>query len=80
MKVVIYSKHDCSFCIQAKLVCEGLELDHEYIDIQHHGISREKLNELAGKIVTTVPQIFVNGSHIGGYDDFAEYLTANDIW
>ncbi|EPU3908286.1 GrxA family glutaredoxin, partial [Salmonella enterica subsp. enterica serovar Johannesburg] len=35
-------------------------------------IGKEKLSELVGKSVETIPQVFVNGEPIGGYEEFAE--------
>jgi glutaredoxin len=60
----------CPSCEQAK------ELLREH-DIQYMFIQADK--KLFGKVMkvsksTTVPQIFMNGEYVGGYDDLVEKL------
>ncbi len=49
--------------------------DYEYIDIVSAGIDKEKLSDLVGKPVETIPQVFVNGEPIGGYTEFAAFAS-----
>ncbi len=60
MKVTIYSKEGCEYCDHAKSLCESEGLDHEKIMVD-----KEKLKELCGGAVTSYPQIFIDGRHIG---------------
>ncbi|EBW9719771.1 GrxA family glutaredoxin, partial [Salmonella enterica subsp. enterica serovar Thompson] len=46
-----------------------------YIDIVSAGIDKEKLSDLVGKPVETIPQVFVNGEPIGGYTEFAAFAS-----
>lgn len=67
-KVEIYTKAFCPYCVRAKrlLAAKGVEA-HEY-DITLGGARRPEMIERAhGR--TTVPQIFIDGRHIGGSDD-----------
>nr|WP_258548303.1 glutaredoxin domain-containing protein [Enterobacter hormaechei] len=48
---------------------------YEYIDIVSAGIDKEKLSDLVGKPVETIPQVFVNGEPIGGYTEFAAFAS-----
>lgn len=69
-KVEIYTKFLCPYCTRAKslLASKGVEVI-EY-DITMGGEKRaEMLQRAPGR--TTVPQIFINGRHIGGSDDLA---------
>lgn len=64
----------CPSCEQAK------ELLREK-DIQYMFIQADK--KLFGKVMadtksTSVPQIFMNGEYVGGYDELEEYLNKND--
>jgi glutaredoxin len=74
MKVEIYTKTGCPYC--AATICwldqNGLNYNETVLD------SDEKRSKFYDKInasdeikehVRTVPQIFVNGKHIGGYTD-----------
>ena len=82
MFVVIFGRPGCPFCVRAKELAEKLSTDREdvkyrYIDIHEEGISREDLEKTVGKPVETVPQIFIDQEHIGGYMEFEAYAKAN---
>lgn len=75
MKVVIYGKPNCPWCVKAKdlAVAEGHE--YTYIDIKAAGIDGAKLSEICGEPVSTVPQIFVDDKFIkGGFTGFNEHV------
>lgn len=85
LNVVIYGRPGCPFCVRAKQFADGIsqsneKFDYEYVDMQEQDIPMEYLCDLAGKPVRTVPQIFINGAHIGGCDDFEKYLIMNDLF
>jgi len=67
-KVVIYSKEYCPFCKSVKALFDGLGQAYENIDIAEHPERRGEMIEKANGR-TTVPQVFVNGKHLGGNDD-----------
>jgi glutaredoxin 3 len=67
-KVEIYTKFLCGFCARAKnLLKEKGVLFDEY-DITMDSAKRMEMIERA-EGGTTVPQIFIAGTHIGGCDD-----------
>lgn len=77
MNVKIYGKSKgCKFCDTAKQICEANNFSTEFIDIVDCDISAEKLSEICGVPVKQVPQIFVDGSYVGGCDKFIELLKA----
>jgi glutaredoxin 3 len=68
-QVEMYSIQYCPFCVAAKAL-----LDRKSIEYVNHDLSnlsdrdlRSKVLELSGR--TTVPQIWINGNHIGGCTD-----------
>ena len=66
--VEIYSKTSCSYCWQAKRLLDSKDVAYEEILIDSGGPDREEMIQRAhGR--RTVPQIFINGRHIGGCDD-----------
>ena len=65
--IKIYTLAVCPYCIAAKRLLTERGFEYEEINIEHEGISREKLVELTGG--RTVPQIILSGKSIGGYDD-----------
>ncbi|GAA0705768.1 glutaredoxin 3 [Dokdonella soli] len=67
-RVEIYTTAICPYCVMAKNFLKHKGLDYEEIRIDHDSARREEmLSRSLGR--RTVPQIFVNGVHIGGYDD-----------
>lgn len=69
-QVVIYSTEICPYCVRAKhlLQRKGVEYEEKMID-QDRGLMREMLERSQRR---TVPQIFIDNYHVGGYDDMAE--------
>lgn len=66
-KIEIYTWSICPFCVRAKKLLSKLDVEFEEFEISR---DRNKLDEL--KAVTgsgSVPQIFVDGKFIGGFDD-----------
>jgi glutaredoxin 3 len=70
-QVEIYTKFGCPYCARAKslLGSKGVEFE-EYEINSVPGKREEMLSRANGG--TTVPQIFIDGQHVGGSDDLAE--------
>ncbi|WP_414901480.1 glutaredoxin 3 [Sphingomonas flavalba] len=69
-KVEIYTKFGCGYCVRAKALLTAKGVAFEEYDITMGGPQRaEMLARANGR--TTVPQIFIDGAHIGGSDDLA---------
>ena len=73
----IYSKSNCSFCMQAKQLLEMEQLPFEYLQLGTH-YNLDELMTLAPN-TKSFPQVFVvdeNGNKelIGGYNNLVEYL------
>ena len=69
-KVEIYTKAFCPYCSRAKNLLSAKGADYEEYDITMGGPKRAEMLERApGR--TTVPQVFIDGKHIGGSDDLA---------
>lgn len=66
--VQIYSTVYCPFCIRAKALLKSKGVEFEEIDVTDDPVLREKMVKLAGGR-RTVPEIFINGGIIGGYDE-----------
>lgn len=82
MFVVIFGRPGCPFCVRAKDLAEKLKEEREdfnfrYVDIHAEGISKADLEKTVGKPVETVPQIFVDQDHVGGYTEFEVYAKEN---
>ncbi|RRF26580.1 GrxA family glutaredoxin [Klebsiella pneumoniae] len=77
MKFVIYGRENCSFCKRAvelaKLQGHGYG-EYQYIDIVAAGIDKQKLSEMVGKPVETIPGV-LDDVPIGGYTEFAAFAS-----
>lgn len=69
-KVELYTKSWCGYCARAKRLLEGKGVAFEDFDIDADGSKRSEMIERAGGR-SSVPQIFIDGRHIGGSDDMA---------
>ena len=69
-KVEIYTKFMCPYCSRAKALLASKGVAFEEHDITMGGPKRAEMLQRAGG-GSTVPQIFIDGRHIGGSDDMA---------
>ena len=67
-RIEIYSKVFCGFCARAKRLLDAKGASYEDHDITLGGPKRAEMIQRANGR-TTVPQIFIDGRHIGGCDD-----------
>ncbi len=74
-KVVVYTTRACPYCVAAKKFLQSKKITFEEIDVTGDDVAREKLVKMSGGR-ETVPQIFVGGRSIGGYDDLVELYRA----
>jgi len=70
-RVEIYTKFLCPYCARAKKLLESKGAAFEEYDITLGGEKRAEMLERANGR-HTVPQIFIDGRHVGGSDDLAE--------
>lgn len=67
-KVQIYSTPVCPYCVRAKSLLKQKGQDYEEIDISINPQIRDEMMSKSGGR-RSVPQIFIDGKHIGGFDD-----------
>lgn len=72
---IVYGKAKCPFCQMAKeeLALRGIPFD--YVDLEEIG---KTAAEVTGRKVKTVPQIYIEGRYVGGYDDLMKELSSGD--
>lgn len=66
--ILIYTKTYCPYCVRAKSLLDILEAKYTLINLDEQP---EYMTEMLAKSngARSVPQIFINGKHIGGCDD-----------
>ena len=69
-KVLMYSTAVCPYCIQAERLLKAKGVDTiEKIRVDLDPAQREQMIATTGR--RTVPQIFIGGTHVGGFDDLS---------
>lgn len=67
-KVEIYTTMLCPFCYRAKKLLDKKGVDYVEVDVSTNPAGRAAMRERAGGR-HTVPQIFIDGTHVGGCDE-----------
>jgi glutaredoxin 3 len=68
--VKIYTTRVCGYCVAAKRLLDARAIVYEEFDVTRDDAQRAWLVETTGR--RTVPQIFIGGEAIGGYEDLRE--------
>ena len=77
-KIIMYSGPMCNFCEAAKRLLERNKLKYEVIDISaDESLRDEMIKKSNGK--RTIPQIFFENDHIGGYVELRELEKNNKL-
>ena len=63
--VEIYSKSFCSYCVRAKRLLDEKQIAYSEYPVDFDAAKRQEMIQRANGR-TTVPQIFIDGRHIGG--------------
>ena len=77
-KVEVYSTSYCPYCHAAKALLARKGVAFEEIDVTDEPELREKMVERAGGR-RTVPEIFINGRIVGGFDELRELEAEGEL-
>ena len=69
-KIEVFTKFFCPYCSRAKALLERKGVEYQEIDLTMDRAGFDAMVARAGG-ARTVPQIFIDGKHIGGSDDLA---------
>ena len=70
-KVIIYSTRICPYCVRAKNFFNKKNIAYTEIMIDQNPSLIKEMVEKSGR--QSVPQIFIDDYHIGGFDDLIEH-------
>jgi glutaredoxin 3 len=76
--IEIYTQPWCPYCARAMHLLTSKGAEFREIDAPHGSAEREESTRRSGGR-TTVPQIFIDGQHIGGSDDLAALERAGKL-
>ncbi len=68
-KVVMYTTAVCPYCVRAKFMLKNKQVDYEEIRIDTDHEAMQVMMQRSRR--NTVPQIFIDEYHVGGYDYMA---------
>jgi len=68
-KIEMYTTASCAFCTAAKMLLKQRGLDYAEIRVDIEIAKRDEMLQRAHR--RTVPQIFINDQHIGGFEELA---------
>jgi glutaredoxin 3 len=67
--VTIYTTRVCPYCVAAKQLMKARGIAYDEVDVSTDDAKRTWLAQTTGR--KTVPQIFISGAAVGGYDELA---------
>jgi glutaredoxin 3 len=76
-KIEIYTTPFCGYCARAKSLLDQKGASYDEVDVMMDDKKRTEMRERSRR--STVPQIFINGQHIGGSDDLAALEQAGKL-
>jgi len=76
-KIEIYTTPFCGYCARAKGLLDDKGAAYDEMDVMMDDKKRTEMRERSKR--TTVPQIFINGQHIGGSDELAALERAGKL-
>lgn len=65
--VTMYATKYCPYCMRARALLKNKGVEYTEIDVDAQPRERATMRERAGR--TSVPQIFIDDTHVGGFDD-----------
>jgi glutaredoxin 3 len=77
-KIEIYASPFCGYCYRAKKLLSEKGVEFIEFDVTADSSKRDEMVERAGGR-TTVPQIFIDGRHVGGSDELHELERAGRL-
>ncbi len=76
-KIEIYTTPFCGYCARAKGLLDKKGAAYEEMDVMMDDKKRNEMRDRSRR--TTVPQIFINGEHVGGSDELAALESAGKL-
>ena len=76
-QVVVYTTSYCPYCFGAKALLRSKNVEFEEIDVTDDPARRAEMERLSAR--RTVPQIFINGKPVGGFDDARRLDAAGEL-
>jgi glutaredoxin 3 len=77
-RILVYSTPFCGYCGAAKRLLTQKGAEFAEVDVLFDAEKRQEMIEKSGGL-RTVPQIFIDGRHIGGFDDLSALDSSGEL-
>ncbi len=75
--IEIYSTQQCPFCVRAKALLNAKGLEYRVIDVSADHQIMQHMVKRSG--LRTVPQIFIDGESVGGYEQLSRLASSGEL-
>ncbi len=75
--IEIYSTQQCPFCVRAKALLNAKGLEYREIDVSADHQIMQHMVKRSG--LRTVPQIFIDGESVGGYEQLSRLASSGEL-
>ena len=75
--IIIYTGNRCAYCNAAKRLLDNKEVEYTEVNVDENPSLREEMVLRTQR--QTVPQIFIDDEHVGGFDDLSELNHAGKL-
>lgn len=84
MKIEVYSRENCGQCVMAKNLLKQKCIEFDELILDNIAVTVEDLknrvNESnSNKPASMLPQIFVDGQHLGSFNDLRTYVLSHEL-
>ncbi|MDH5179979.1 MAG: glutathione peroxidase [Gammaproteobacteria bacterium] len=76
LEVTVFTREGCEFCVRAKGMLHDAGIQFEEL-VLNRDYTEASLRAVSGR--STVPQVFINGQHIGGSEDLEKHLAEKKV-
>jgi alkyl hydroperoxide reductase subunit F len=76
-QIEIYTKQWCPYCLKAKALLRAKDVAYDEVDVTSDEARQAEMVERSG--MRSVPQIFLDGEKVGGYDDLARLNATGEL-
>lgn len=66
-EIIVYLNKTCPYCVRAKALLDSRGLSYQAIDVTGSSELWREMEQRSRR--NTIPQIFINNIHVGGYDE-----------
>lgn len=76
-KIEIYSTQQCPYCVRARALLDTRGLAYSEIDVSANDRLMQHMITRSGQ--RTVPQIFIDGEAVGGYEQLSQLAASGGL-